>query len=76
MPALALPVILSQAAVFGAAMHASVVDIAHLAKQLSRVTSYTYGGKPAIRITGTFACVGGRNPYPKPGQAGKDRRAC
>jgi hypothetical protein len=75
-PALALPLIISSGAVLSQAIHAYSHEIDVFARQLLAVTSYTYGDKPAIRITGTLGCTGGRDPYPAPNQAPKDRRPC
>jgi ABC-type transporter Mla subunit MlaD len=75
-PAESLPLIISDGAAFNSAIQAYSGELTTFARQLSEVTSYVVQGKPAIRVTGTLACIGGRDPYPKPGQAGKDRRAC
>jgi hypothetical protein len=75
-PAESLPLLVADGAIFGNAIHAYASELKVFARQLLAVTSYTYNGSPAIRITGTIGCVGGRDPYPAPGQAATDRRAC
>jgi ABC-type transporter Mla subunit MlaD len=75
-PAAALPVLVPYGRTVSAAIGAYAGDIKILATDLAAVTSYQYGGHTALRITGTLACAGGRNPYPKPGQAEKDSKAC
>jgi ABC-type transporter Mla subunit MlaD len=75
-PAESLPILIADGTVFGQAINAYKVELATFANRLLEVTSYTYGGKPAIRITGTLGgCGGMRDPYPAPGQAAKDRKA-
>jgi len=75
-PALSLPLLISDGNAFTNALGAYGGDLDVFARQLAAVTSYTYDGKPAIRVTGTLGCVGGTDPYPGPDQAQKDRRAC
>jgi hypothetical protein len=75
-PALALPLIVSYGSVFDRALSAYSTELSVAARQLAAVTSYTYNGHTALRVTGTLGCAGGRDPYPAPGQAFKDRRAC
>jgi hypothetical protein len=75
-PALALPLIVSYGNAFEQALRAYSTEVNIAARQLAAVTSYTYNGTTALRVTGTLGCAGGRNPYPAPGQAAKDRRAC
>jgi ABC-type transporter Mla subunit MlaD len=75
-PALALPLIVSYGSVFDHALAAYANELRIAARQLAAVTSYTYNGQTALRVTGTLGCAGGRDPYPAPGQAFKDRRAC
>jgi ABC-type transporter Mla subunit MlaD len=72
-PAESLPLLISYGATFDDAIHAYGAELTIFARRLSEVTSYTYDGKPAIRVTGTIGCAGGRDPYPKPGEAGRDR---
>jgi ABC-type transporter Mla subunit MlaD len=75
-PALALPLIVSYGSLFDRALAAYSTELGVAARQLAAVTSYTYNGHTALRVTGTLGCAGGRDPYPAPGQAFKDRRAC
>ncbi|MHB8690341.1 MAG: MlaD family protein [Solirubrobacteraceae bacterium] len=75
-PALALRVLVPYGRTVTAAIRAYAGDIKIIATDLAAVTSYQFGGHTALRITGTLACAGGRNPYPKPGQAEKDSKAC
>jgi hypothetical protein len=75
-PALALPLIVSYGSLFDRALAAYSPELKVAARQLAAVTSYTYNGHTALRVTGTLGCAGGRDPYPAPGQAFKDRRAC
>jgi ABC-type transporter Mla subunit MlaD len=75
-PAESLPILIADGAIFGRAIDAYKTELGVFATRLAEVTSYTYGGKPAIRITGTLGgCGGSRDPYPAPGQAAKDRKA-
>lgn len=76
LPAQALPLIIAYGNRFDSALHAYSNDLSIAARQLATVTSYRFDGKPALRFTGTLGCTGGRDPYPAPGQAFKDRRAC
>lgn len=75
-PAESLPIVVSEGADFSAAVSAYSAELTTFADQLTKVTGYRYNGMPAARVTGTIACMGGRDPYPAPGQAEKDRRAC
>jgi hypothetical protein len=75
-PALALPLIVSYGSLFDRALAGYSTELNVAARQLAAVTSYTYNGHTALRVTGTLGCAGGRDPYPAPGQAFKDRRAC
>jgi hypothetical protein len=75
-PALALPQIVAYGATFGPALSAYSSELNTAAERLIAVTSFTYAGKTALRVTGTLGCVAGRDPYPPPGQALQDRRAC
>jgi ABC-type transporter Mla subunit MlaD len=75
-PALALPLIVSYGSLFDRALAAYSTELAVAARQLAAVTSYSFNGHTAIRVTGTLGCVGGRDPYPAPGQAFKDRHSC
>jgi hypothetical protein len=75
-PARSLPLIVRYGAEFDRAIHAYGTELRVFARQLAAVTGYRYGGKAAIRITGTLGCIGGRDPYPAPGQAARDRRPC
>jgi hypothetical protein len=75
-PALALPLIVGYGSKFGPALAAYSSELNFAAQRLIEVTSFTYGGKTALRITGTLGCVGGRDPYPAPGQAAKETRPC
>ena len=76
LPAQALPLIISYGDRFDAALKAYSNELSVAASRLAAVTSYRFNGKPALRFTGTLGCVGGRDPYPAPGQAFKDSRAC
>jgi hypothetical protein len=76
LPALALPLIVGYGSTFGPALAAYSSELNLAAQRLIEVTSFTYGGKTALRITGTLGCPGGRDPYPAPGQALKERRPC
>jgi hypothetical protein len=40
------------------------------------VFGYRYYGQPAFRASGTLGCARARNPYPAPGQVGKDSDPC
>ena len=75
-PAESLPVLVPAGNSVSAALAAYAGDIDTLAKGLAAVTSFSYGGRTALRLTGTIGCVGGRDPYPSPGQAEKDSKAC
>jgi ABC-type transporter Mla subunit MlaD len=75
-PAMTLPLLITYGNTFSRAIRAYSTELTVFARQLSAVTSYTYAGKPAVRVTGTLACSAGRDPYPAPGQAAKDRRLC
>jgi hypothetical protein len=75
-PALALPLIVGYGAKFGPALTAYSSELNFAAQRLIEVTSFTFGGKTALRITGTLGCVGGRDPYPAPGQARQETRPC
>lgn len=75
-PAESLPALIPSGNIVATALAAYAGDIDTLARGLAAVTSYTYAGKTALRLTGTIGCVGGRDPYPKPGQAEKDAKAC
>lgn len=75
-PALALPQLIENGSTFASAIQAYSGDITILATDLAAATSYTYDGHYALRVTGTLGCAGGRDPYPKPGEAEKDSRAC
>lgn len=75
-PAESLPVLIPSGNTVADALSAYAGDIDTLARGLAAVTSYSYDGKTALRLTGTIGCVGGRDPYPKPGQAEKDAKAC
>lgn len=75
-PALAIPLIVSYGTLFDNALAAYSTELQIAARQLPAVTGYTFDGHPAARVTGTLGCAGGRDPYPPPGQAAKDRRAC
>jgi ABC-type transporter Mla subunit MlaD len=75
-PALGLPLITADGSALDDGLNAYSHELDSLATSLIAATSYTYGGVTAVRVTGTIGCVGGRDPYPAPGQAAKDRRAC
>jgi ABC-type transporter Mla subunit MlaD len=75
-PAESLPVLVPAGNTVSAALAAYAGDIDTLAKGLAAVTSFSYGGRTALRLTGTIGCAGGRDPYPKPGQAEKDAKPC
>ncbi|HWF55857.1 MAG TPA: hypothetical protein VG223_14560 [Solirubrobacteraceae bacterium] len=75
-PAQALPLLVSSGGTISAAIDAYSGDINTLATDLAAATSYTYDGRYAVRITGSFGCARNRDPYPKPGQAEKDSRPC
>ncbi len=75
-PALALPLIVAYGARFGPALDAYSGELATAAERLIAVTSFTYGGKTALRVTGTLGCAGHRDPYPPPGQALRDAAPC
>jgi len=76
LPAEGLPLIVSYGSTFEAALNAYSNELQIAARQLAAVTSYKFNGSTALRVTGTLGCAGGRDPYPAPGQAFKDRRAC
>jgi hypothetical protein len=75
-PAESLPLLIPEGNSVSAALAAYAGDINTLATGLAAVTSFSYGGQTALRLTGTIGCAGGRDPYPKPGQAEKDSKAC
>jgi hypothetical protein len=75
-PALALPLIIRYGSDLQAALDAYSTELNVLTKRLSQVTGYTFAGGPALRVSGSLACAGGRDAYPAPGQAPKDRRRC
>jgi hypothetical protein len=75
-PALALPAIVRYGEALDAALRAYGSELEILSKRLSEVTGYTFAGGPAMRISGSLACAGGRDAYPRPGQAAKDRHVC
>jgi ABC-type transporter Mla subunit MlaD len=75
-PALALPLIVGYGAAFGPALDPYASELNTAAARLIAVTSFTYAGKTALRVTGTIGCLGHRDPYPPPGQAQNDTRPC
>ncbi len=72
-PAESLPLPISYGTTFDDAIHAYGAELTIFARQPSEVTSYTYNGKPAIRVTGTTK-PRRRRPASKPGQAGATAR--
>ena len=75
-PAESLPALVPFGNTVSDGLAAYAGDINALATNLAAVTSYKYDGETALRLTGTIGCVGGRDPYPKPGQAEKEGKAC
>jgi hypothetical protein len=76
-PALSLPLLGRYGNLLSANIDAYAREWALMGEQLHAATSYVFGGKPALRITGELGgCAGGFDPYPAPGQAAKDRRQC
>jgi ABC-type transporter Mla subunit MlaD len=75
-PAEALPLIIQYGNTLDQGVNRYSTELAVLARQLAAVTHYTFAGSTALRITGMLGCPTGRDPYPAPGQAAKDRGGC
>ncbi len=74
-PVLAFPLLISYGTALDAVIHSYSGELGVLARQLARVTSYTYGGVPALRITGTLGVRRRSRSLsgPRPGSEGSTR---
>lgn len=75
-PALTIPLIAGYGRRFARAVNAYAAEINSFGQRLAEATSFTLGGVPVLRTTSTIVCSSGRDPYPAPGQAARDRKPC
>jgi hypothetical protein len=76
-PARSLPLLGRDGSVLASNIDAYARDWNAMGTNLHAATSYTFDGKPAIRLTGTLGgCSAGYDAYPAPDQAAKDRGSC